>query len=301
MAPGRRGRAPAACGSRGGCRRARTSRRRSRSRSSRPAASSSARGVRVCPVLREEQAHEGEVVELAADSWRRPWRTRLGPVPSRRPPTASPCAIQIRALIAAMGRTSGKKPGRYSCSAWSRRSTASSGSPSASASSAHGHEPPVARSRSSRPGLPSARGGLEVLGWALVEVSGFDVDLAQPHVQVGGRPATRRRAPRPAAARAGRAGAPCSAGRPRATCRRASTVLLSSSTRLPAACRLRHRLRERLQRARSRRRPPTRRGRGTRPRRRGRDGRRGRPGRARAGRVPPCPATSPRAWASEAR
>ena len=63
--PARRVPGPAACGSRAGFRRVPRSRRRRASRSNRPAAWSSALGVVVCPVLRDEQTHEGEVVELA--------------------------------------------------------------------------------------------------------------------------------------------------------------------------------------------------------------------------------------------
>ena len=64
-------------------------------------------------------------------------------------------------------------------------------------------------------------------------------------------------------------------------------MLLSSSTRLPAACRLATAC-VNVSSALDTSPAPTRRARGTRAHRLARDGRRGRPGRGRAGRVPPC-------------
>ena len=62
-------------------------------------------------VLREDQTYEGEVVELAQIAG----VIRDGHASVRAQSAASdsfPCAIQIRALMAGMGRTSGKNPGR---------------------------------------------------------------------------------------------------------------------------------------------------------------------------------------------
>ena len=63
------------------------------------------------PVLRDEQTHQGEVVELAQIVG----IVRGGHASFPAQSAAcdrSPCAIQTRAFIAAIGRTSGKNPGR---------------------------------------------------------------------------------------------------------------------------------------------------------------------------------------------
>ena len=122
-----------------------------------------------------------------------------------------------------------------------------------------------------------------------LEVSDFDVDLADPHVQVGG--CSRH------------ALAVCLG---HLQCTLVQPACLAGSARrephvgehdgaaqlvdeVAGRVQARHSLRERLQRARHVALSPTRRARGTRPHRPARDGRRGRPGRGRAGRVPPCP------------
>ena len=96
------------------------------------------------------------------------------------------CPIQILALIAGMGRTSGKKPGRNSSSALPSSATASSGSPSARASSAIATYHRYCRSLVTAT-VGEGRGDLEVPPCA-IEIAGLDFDLAQTHVQVGGCP-----------------------------------------------------------------------------------------------------------------
>ena len=206
--------------------------------------------------------------------------------------------MRTRARVAAMGRTSGKKPGRYSGSACSSIATAPSRSPRACSSPAMAVYQRC-RFSSSDARSPSSRAVCEVLR-GRVEVALLAQHVGQPDVQVTGRgqhepamPFGRRRAP----ARTAAAPRP---GRPRASHMLArTTVAPSSSAMLPAACRLRDRLAERVDGACRGRRRPRRPGRGTRPRPRGRGGRRARPARRARRACATVPSTSPRAWATD--
>ena len=147
------------------------------------------------------------------------------------------------------------------------------------------HEPAVATLV--HPGTVSGCcGGLEVSPGAL-EVSGFDVDLAQPHVQVGDRARQSLALCLGSSAVPARtAGVPCSAGRPPSTGQRARPCC--STRRRGCRPRAGWPPPARTSPTRSTRRPgPRRRGRGTRPLRPARDDRQDRPGPGHVGRVPP--------------
>ena len=206
-----------------------------------------------------------------------------------------PCRIRILALIAAMGRTSGKKPGRNSSSAWSRSATASSGSPSAL-----GDPSPWPRTTGNAVSvIDNGRRGRRRSRECRLALSSSPTSTSISLIPTCRSTVARAYASPcgfgPLAGRAGRASVPCAGARPRATCRRERTVLLSSSTSVAGGVQARHRLRERLQSARhvafaqaARPRNPA-----APPRARWSSGRAR--SSARRACAPPCPAMSPRA------